>query len=472
MLRILILILCDLIAIPLLFIISYSLKFKVGLLYNIIFNTNTGLIYNHAQIEPYFDNIGIIALIWLACLAIMQTYKPYSGILAFVDQVINILKAVCLATLLLMAISMITILMPNSLFVLGYNALFGVILFSMIRLLVDNVFGIKPYKPDSICIVGANKEAQYILEYILNQKQLSYSYKGSIYDKEPDEVLFSVQNKQKKVASFDDMQEYLISNKIKHIFLIKSEYPKKNIKSLINYCKNHDISFHLYDDDINVIKQKSTYNQVADLNILSYEKREDNLKEDLVKRCFDMIVSYILCIVLLPLFVVIGSWIKLVSPKGPIIFKQERVGRKGKNFIMYKFRTMSPEAEKESGPVWVKEDDDRYILGGKFLRKFSLDELPQLVNIIKNDMSIVGPRPERPFFVSEISATLPDFKIRHDIKGGVTGWAQIHGRAYLTTRPEEKLRYDLFYIKNRNFILDLKIILKTILVVGKGEQAY
>ena len=180
----------------------------------------------------------------------------------------------------------------------------------------------------------------------------------------------------------------------------------------------------------------------------------------------------ILFVLLLPLFVVIGSWIKLVSPKGPIIFKQERVGRKGKNFIMYKFRTMSPEAEKESGPVWVKEDDDRYILGGKFLRKFSLDELPQLVNIIKNDMSIVGPRPERPFFVSEISATLPDFKIRHDIKGGVTGWAQIHGRAYLTTRPEEKLRYDLFYIKNRNFILDLKIILKTILVVGKGEQAY
>ena len=472
MIRLISLILCDVIAIPVLFLISYSVKFKAGLLYNIIFETNTGLIYNHAQIEPYFDNIGIIMIIWLVSLNIMKTYDVYTGILAFVDQIISIIKAVLLATLLLMAISMITKLMPNSLFVLGYNCLFGVIIFSSIRLVIDKVFRIKPFKPDPCCIIGKNKEAHYILEYILDQKQAHYYYMGSIYDKEPDEVLFSVKNKHKKVADYDSVETYIKNNMIKHIFVIKSEYPKHYLKPLINLCESSQITLHIYDNDIQTIRQRARFNQIADLTMLSYDVQEINYKEKIIKRLFDCTVSIVLLIGLGPLWVIIAVWIKLVSPKGPVIYKQERTGLNGKIFTMYKFRTMKPNAEKTSGPVWVNKDDKRYIFGGEFLRKFSLDEYPQLINILKNEMSIVGPRPERPFFVDQIEEEVSGFKLRHTIKGGITGWAQIHGRSYLTTRPEEKLRYDLFYIKYRSFMLDIKIMLKTCLIVTKGEQAY
>jgi len=470
MVRILILVLLDLIAIPVLFLISYTVKFKAGLFYNIIFNTNTGLIYNHAQVEPYFDNMGIIIMIWMISLVSMQAYKPYSGILGFVDQVINIIKAVLLATILLMAISQIMILIPNSLFVLGYNAIFGTILFSMSRLFVDKLVKVKPFKPAKCCILGSNKEAQYILEFIVYQQQLYYEYMGSIYKNEPSELLFSIQNKHKKVASLDQMEDYLIANKIKHLFVIKAECPE--IKTLIKFCETYKISLHIYDDDMQAIKHRSQYNQIADLPILSYKIQKEDSCKKLLKRLVDCVVAYSLLLILSPCLIVISIWIKLVSPKGSFIFRQERVGLKGKIFTMYKFRTMKLDAEKESGPVWVKEDDNRYIVGGRLLRKFSLDELPQLINIIKNDMSIIGPRPERPFFVDKISQDIPEFTLRHEIKGGVTGWAQIHGRAYLTTRPAEKLRYDLFYLKNQSFILDFKILLKTILVVGKGEQAY
>ena len=138
MIRIIILVLCDIIAIPLLFLISYAVKFKAGLLYNIIFKTDSGLIYNHAQIEPYFDKIGIIIIIWLMSLIIMRTYDVYSGILALVDQIISVVKAVSLATIILMAISMIVELIPNSIFVLMYNVIFGIIVFTAIRIMIDN----------------------------------------------------------------------------------------------------------------------------------------------------------------------------------------------------------------------------------------------------------------------------------------------------------------------------------------------
>ena len=172
-----------------------------------------------------------------------------------------------------------------------------------------------------------------------------------------------------------------------------------------------------------------------------------------------------------PLLLSISIYIRILDG-GPSIIKQNRVGLHGKQFQMYKFRTMVMNAEEKTGPIWVNEKDSRYIYGGKWLRRTSLDELPQLINILKNEMAIIGPRPERPFFVEKISKTVPHFQQRHKIKGGITGWAQIHGRAFLTNKPQEKCRYDLYYIANRSILLDIKILLKTVIVVIKGEQAY
>ena len=119
-----------------------------------------------------------------------------------------------------------------------------------------------------------------------------------------------------------------------------------------------------------------------------------------------------------------------------------------------------------------KNETHRLIKGGGFLRRFSLDECPQIINIFKNEMSLIGPRPERPYFVEKISKNAPYFKLRHQVKGGLTGWAQIHGRAFLTNKPIQKFHYDMYYIHHWSFILDIKIALKTVSIILKGEEAY
>ena len=160
-----------------------------------------------------------------------------------------------------------------------------------------------------------------------------------------------------------------------------------------------------------------------------------------------------------------------MSP-GPVLFSQDRVGQDGKVFTLLKFRTMIPNAEALTGPVFVDEEgDSRCIPGGKFIRRFSIDEFPQLWNVLKGDMSMVGPRPERAFFVETYIKTIPDFNYRHLLKPGITGWAQVNGRSVLTRRPEHKIKYDLYYIKNWTLLLDIKILFKTVFFVLLGIEA-
>jgi lipopolysaccharide/colanic/teichoic acid biosynthesis glycosyltransferase len=149
------------------------------------------------------------------------------------------------------------------------------------------------------------------------------------------------------------------------------------------------------------------------------------------------------------------------------------VGKDGKPFHMIKFRTMIPNAEKATGPVLVNEKgEDRYIKIGEFLRKSSLDELPQLYNVLIGDMSLVGPRPERQHFVDIYTKELPLYSLRHHVKGGITGLAQVNGRSVLTRRTDHKLKYDLYYIRNWSIMLDIKILFQTISVVLRAEEAY
>ncbi len=182
---------------------------------------------------------------------------------------------------------------------------------------------------------------------------------------------------------------------------------------------------------------------------------------DFLKRLFDLILSFLCLLIFFPLALIIAFLIKITS-KGPVIYQQKRVGKNNKIFILYKFRTMIQEAEKE-GPKWAERNDKRTTSIGKILRNTHLDEIPQLINILKGDLSFTGPRPERPEFVEKLKKEIPFFDVRHLIKPGLTGWAQINYRA--TTNLEEakeKLCYDIYYVKNRSLFLDLLITIKTI----------
>lgn len=188
------------------------------------------------------------------------------------------------------------------------------------------------------------------------------------------------------------------------------------------------------------------------------------------KRLLDVVVSAVGLVVLIPLFVLIAALIRVDSP-GPVLFRQLRVGLHGQLFLIWKFRSMQQDAEK-SGPRWAQANDPRISRVGWWLRKTRLDEFPQLVNVLRGDMSLVGPRPERPVFVQDLRSTIPYYDIRHTVRPGMTGWAQVKFR-YGSSQEEAhmKLQYDLYYVKNFSFLLDLKILANTIRVVMLGEGA-
>jgi sugar transferase (PEP-CTERM system associated) len=191
-----------------------------------------------------------------------------------------------------------------------------------------------------------------------------------------------------------------------------------------------------------------------------------------VKRLFDLTVSGVLLLLALPIMLITAICIFLESGL-PVLYRQDRVGQSGRIFSLYKFRSMRNEAESDGTPVWAKANDDRTTRVGRFIRKWRIDELPQVFNVFKGEMSFVGPRPERPFFVDQLTRQIPFYALRHSAKPGITGWAQVlYQYGASVDDAIEKLQYDLYYVKNRCLFLDLSILLATVEVVlwRKGSR--
>jgi sugar transferase (PEP-CTERM system associated) len=194
-----------------------------------------------------------------------------------------------------------------------------------------------------------------------------------------------------------------------------------------------------------------------------------NFARRAVKRVVDVGVSSLFLALSAPLMLVIAAWIKLDSP-GPVFFTQERVGRDGKTFRIYKLRSMRVDAEVDGVPRWATKDDDRTTRIGRFIRKMRIDEFPQVINVLKGDMSFIGPRPERPYFVEQIRKEIPFYDLRHKVSPGITGWAQVNYPYGASIEDaKKKLAYDLYYVKNNDTLLDLAILLQTSRVVVSGN---
>ena len=190
-----------------------------------------------------------------------------------------------------------------------------------------------------------------------------------------------------------------------------------------------------------------------------------------IKRVFDLVCAALLIVVSLPVMLLTAAIIKLES-RGPVLYTQERVGLNGKLFRVAKFRSMRTDAEKDGKPRWATTNDDRVTRVGRVIRRLRIDELPQLFNVLKGDMSLVGPRPERPYFVEQLTQEIPYFAVRHSVKPGVTGWAQVRYQYGATVEDsQEKLQYDLYYVKNHSLVLDAQILLSTVRVVLTGKGA-
>jgi len=196
------------------------------------------------------------------------------------------------------------------------------------------------------------------------------------------------------------------------------------------------------------------------------------MTRDVVKRLFDLFVSGALLLFMLPIMLLTALLIRLES-RGPIFYTQERVGQYDKPFTIYKFRSMYTDAEKDGRPVWAAHNDDRTTRVGRLIRRLRIDELPQTINVFLGQMSFVGPRPERPYFVAELATQIPYFHARHSVKPGITGWAQVRFSYGASVEDAmSKLQYDLYYVKNHSLFLDLMILLQTaqVVVLGKGVR--
>jgi sugar transferase (PEP-CTERM system associated) len=193
---------------------------------------------------------------------------------------------------------------------------------------------------------------------------------------------------------------------------------------------------------------------------------------DTVKRVFDLIVSLMLLAATSPIMLITAILIKLES-HGPVFYRQERVGQHGRPFSIFKFRSMRTDAEKDGRPQWARKNDDRITGVGRFIRRTRIDELPQVFNVFMGEMSFVGPRPERPYFVADLNRQIPYYGVRHTVKPGITGWAQVRYPYGASIEDAlEKLQYDLYYVKNHSLFLDLMILTQTaqVVLLGKGVR--
>ena len=297
-----------------------------------------------------------------------------------------------------------------------------------------------------ILIIGASRGNSELTEFLIRHPQLGYKINFHLKD----------------VGRADEkmIDEIIEQNQINIIIISPQKEKTSRILEIIS--KKIPLGIEIQ-DSISAYENlllKIPLEEMEDLWIATTVSKDRNTYES-AKRPLEFLIALVLLAGLFPIIMLVALLIR-ISSRGPVIYRQVRVGKNDVFFVLYKFRTMVADAEKD-GPRWAASKDPRVTAVGKFLRLTHLDELPQLVNIVKGEISFVGPRPERPEFVKELKEKIPHYQLRHVIKPGITGWAQINYRYGASLEDaQEKLRYDLFYIKNRSFVLDFLIILKTI----------
>jgi exopolysaccharide biosynthesis polyprenyl glycosylphosphotransferase len=317
-----------------------------------------------------------------------------------------------------------------------------------------------------IAIIGATEISKILIERLRRQASGSYRIAGVIDNKLKKGKKFCgepVLGRLKDFASVAEME------KLDEVFIGLSSYDRREIADII--LGNEKIKFTIASDILGIMTKSIDYGEIFGIPVFSVKDLPLNSSWNrFVKRAFDIVFSSAALTVLSPFFILIAILVKATS-RGPVFYRQERLSRGNKPFMMLKFRTMKVDAEKQSGPVWAKENDPRRTPIGAFLRKTSIDELPQFINVLKGDISIIGPRPERPHFVEKFKDEIPRYIERHKVKGGLSGWAQVNGLRG-DTSLEERIKYDLYYIENWNLWFDIKIVIKTVLEIFHHQTAY
>jgi exopolysaccharide biosynthesis polyprenyl glycosylphosphotransferase len=320
----------------------------------------------------------------------------------------------------------------------------------------------------TVAIVGNNSTAEAIFTLLTTHLELGYEVVG-YYAESPSVIpspLAHAAYRGDIARLSNDIAIYRLQSAL--IAISYKEHPR--LADLLRNAEGLNIEMMMVPDMLDMMTSRVRIHNIEGIPFIKIKEVPLTTWNTISKRSFDIIVSSIILLITLPLTATIAAIIK-ISSNGSMFYIQERVGLDGVPFSLVKFRTMQINAEQQSGPVRAVKGDPRTTLVGKILRRASLDELPQLWNVLKGDMSIVGPRPERPFFVSQFKSEIPRYLERHRMKAGMTGWAQVNGLRG-NAPISERTKYDIYYVENWSLIFDIKIILKTVHAVLFGKDAY
>lgn len=342
---------------------------------------------------------------------------------------------------------------------------------SLIRLLIREV--IKKLRRDgrfvrNILLVGYSRAAEEYIDRVKANPQWGLNIRGILDDR----VEAGTEYKKIKVLGrIDNLMIILPENHLDEIAITLGLSEYYRLETIVTLCEKSGVHTKFIPDYNNIIPTKPYTEDILGLPVINIRYVPlTNTFYAAIKRLMD-IVGSLLCIVLFsPVMIVFGALVKITSP-GPLIYRQERVGLRNKPFMMYKFRSMVVQEESSEKKKWTVRNDPRVTAIGRFMRKTSIDELPQLFNVLKGDMSLVGPRPERPYFVEKFQEEIPRYMIKHQVRPGMTGWAQIHGYRG-DTSIRKRIDYDLYYIENWTIGLDIKILFLTVFRGFVNKNAY
>ena len=386
-------------------------------------------------------------------------------------EIAGIIKANTVGTMLFMVVLYAFKIEHFSRFLVGLFYVINIILATFSKTMIRNAlqyFRKKGYNLKYVLLVGYSRAAEEYITRINANPQWGYVVRGILDDRVPSGTLYKGV---KVLGRIENLLYILPENKLDEIAVTLALEDYNRLERIVDLCEKSGVHTKFIPDYNNLVPSRPYTEDLMGLPVINIRYVPlTNTLNWIMKRAVDVVGALCGLIIASPIMLLAAIFVKASSP-GPVIFKQERVGLHNKPFYMYKFRTMEMQKPSQEKKAWTVKDDPRVTRVGKILRKTSLDELPQLFNILAGEMSLVGPRPERPLFVEKFKEEVPRYMIKHQVRPGLTGWAQINGYRG-DTSIRKRIEYDIFYIENWTMGLDFKIMFLTIFKGFINKNAY
>jgi exopolysaccharide biosynthesis polyprenyl glycosylphosphotransferase len=416
-----------------------------------------------------YDDLAVLCVLVIVFIfAVRRLYIPRRGF-GRVDLLYQVAAAVALGWLAALSVTFFAYraLEPPRL-MLVYWALLSIALVWLMRVVLDALLREahrRGHDLERVLIVGDGENAQLVEAKIQAAPELGYRIAGFIGNGSPDPKVQPV------LGGLNDIPNIVRDQGVGEVIIAWAGISHHELIDIVTGCTRMRVDIKIFPDIFELMAREVETSELTGLPLMRVRDVALRGWMRFLKRALDVAVSWSMLVLLSPWLLCMAFLVKLTSPKGPILHVQERVGLDGRPFYMLKFRSMRPDAEAESGPVWAVPNDPRRTRLGEIIRRFSLDEFPQLINVLVGEMSLVGPRPERPEFVAQFANLVPRYRERHMEKAGMTGWAQVNGLRGQTSIVE-RTEYDLFYVETWSLAFDIKILLKTLAAVIRDRNAY